>query len=214
VETIIDILAVMSRQDLRKELLKELERQAATLEGLGRNPNVDQGRLEAVLIKVRGVLDSLYGADTTSLGQELRENELLSGVRQRIAIPAGTCPFDLPAYYHWLQSPAERRLADLDDWLSTFDRLRDAVSLCLELVRESAVATRETAHAGFFQKTLETSTPCQMVRVSVPGDFGSFPEISGGKHRFTVRFMEAVPGGRRPVQHSEDVEFELLCCMI
>jgi cell division protein ZapD len=36
-----------------------------------------------------------------------------------------------------------------------------------------------------------------------------YPEISGGKHRFTVHFLKP-NGDDRPVQTSEDVEFMLI----
>ena len=212
-ETVIDVLAVMSRSDLKKELLKELERQAATLEGLAANPKVDMSRLTDVLTRVKHILKTLHSGEATP-GYELRDIELLSAVRQRSSIPAGTCGFDLPAYHFWLQRPAENRLENLRRWLSRFDSVREATLLCLMLVRESAAATREVASGGFFQRTLETSTPCQMIRVSLPHQAEHYPEISAGRHRFTVRFMRPGEGSSRPSQVDEDIDFDLLCCVL
>ncbi|NIM28556.1 MAG: cell division protein ZapD [Gammaproteobacteria bacterium] len=212
-EAIIDIMEVLSRADLKKEIIKELERHATTLQGLARNPNVDPARLEEVLNTVKGQLTSLRG-DENSWGQELRDDELLSTVRQRSTITAGTCNFDLPALHYWLQAPAQRRADDLGRWLSSFGLLSSSVSLCLKLVRESAIATQEIAQSGFFQRTLETSTPCQMIRVCLPDDAPCYPEISAGKHRFTVRFMHLRATRDRPTQMAEDVAFDLHCCVI
>ena len=149
-----------------------------------------------------------------SWGQELRDDELLSTVRQRSTITAGTCDFDLPALHYWLQAPADRRGNDLRNWLRSFDLLNSSVSLCLKLVRESAIATHEVAQSGFFQRTLKTSTPCQMIRVCLMDDARCFPEISAGKHRFTVRFMRPTATRDRPSQTDTDVEFDLHCCVI
>ena len=212
-ESIIDVLTVMSRSDLKKELLKELERQCATLEALASNPNVDERRLEFTLEQVRRVRGTLYEGENIP-GIELRDNELLSMVRQRSSIPAGTCAFDLPGYHYWLQRPASSRMQDIREWLSKFDRLREAISLCLKLVRESAGPTREIAYGGFYKKTLEASAHCQMIRVALSHDAKCFPEISAGRHRFTVRFMHPVQGSTRPTQVEMDVEFELLCCLL
>ena len=212
-ESIIDVLTVMSRSDLKKELLKELERQCATIEALASNPNVDERRLEFTLEQVRRVRGTLYEGENIP-GIELRDNELLSMVRQRNSIPAGTCAFDLPAYHYWLQRPAHSRMQDLREWLSKFDRLREAISLCLKLVRESAGPTREIAYGGFYKKTLEPSAHCQMIRVALSPGTECFPEISAGRHRFTVRFMHPVQGSTRPTQVEMDVEFELLCCLL
>ena len=48
-EAIIDIMTVISRADLKKEMIKELERNATTLQGLSRNRNVDPTRFTQVL---------------------------------------------------------------------------------------------------------------------------------------------------------------------
>jgi len=212
-EAVIDIMAVISRADLKKEIIKELERNAATLQRLSRNPNVDPSRLKEVFDTVKGQLASLR-ADECSWGQELRDDELLSTVRQRSTITAGTCSFDLPALHFWLQTSADQRVNDLRNWLRSFDLLNSSVSLCLRLVRESAIATHELAQSGFFQRTLETSTPCQMIRVCVMDDARCFPEISAGKHRFTIRFMRPEATRDRPSQTDANVEFDLHCCVI
>ncbi|NIR58805.1 MAG: cell division protein ZapD, partial [Gammaproteobacteria bacterium] len=149
---------------------------AATLQGLARNPNVDPERLRDVLDLVKDQLGKLR-ANENSWGQELRDDEFLSAVRQRSTITAGTCNFDLPALHYWLQASADQRVNDLQGWLRSFDQLESSVTLCLKLVRESAIATQEVAPSGFFQKTLETSTPCQMIRVCVADDERCFPEI-------------------------------------
>jgi len=211
--TLIDIMALLGRADLKPELIKELERHAATMESLARNPNVDAGRLEEVLGRVQSLRRTLRESESTP-GHGLKNVELLSAVRQRASIPAGTCDFDLPSYHFWLQGPAETRARDLQSWLSAFDVLQEAISLCLQIVRESASATRETAESGFFQRTLDTAPPCQLIRVGLPADAPWFPEISAGKHRFTVRFMRLADVSQRPVQADEDVSFDLLCCVI
>ena len=55
---------------------------------------------------------------------------------------------------------------------------------------------------------------CQLVRVMLPRDSDLFPEISGGKHRFTVRFLHQPDFTARPQQTAADVEFAMQCCGI
>ena len=213
VEAIIDIMSIMSRTDLKTEIIQELERDAVTLEALGAKRGVDLGRLNEVLERIRQLLNDLRTGDSTP-GQDLRQNELLSYVRQRSSIPAGTCSFDIPAYQHWLERPVEVRVSDIQDWLSRFEPVRKAVELCLQLIRGSANTSREVASAGFFQRNLDSSAPCQLVRVVVPTDASWFPEISGGRHRFSIRFVQQVDTASRPIQSTEDIAFELQCCAI
>ncbi|MCB1738901.1 MAG: cell division protein ZapD [Gammaproteobacteria bacterium] len=213
VESLIDVLAVIGRTDIRKELVKELERHTATMEALQVNPNVDPRKLGQVLEELNTTLTELKGTDA-GFGQELRNDELVNAVRQRSSMPAGTCDFDLPAYHYWLSQPPELRQQDLSYWNRSFDLLRRAVALCLHLVRSSGGASSEIATGGFFQRSLESATPCQMIRVRVPFELEAFPEISAGRHRFTVRFMCQQNTAERPLQTDFDVQFVLSCCFI
>ena len=85
--------------------------------------------------------------------------------------------------------------------------------LLLQLVRESAHSSQEVAHEGFFQKMLDPNAPCQLVRVTVPAEAPYFAEVSGGRHRFTLRFLEYLTDGHA-LQTAKDVPFKLTCCMI
>ncbi len=213
VEAIIDIMNIMSRTDLKTEIIKELERDATTLEALGAKRGVDHGMLNELLERIRGLLGDLRTGDSTP-GQDLRQNELLSCVRQRSSIPAGTCSFDIPAYQHWLERPAEARISEIRAWLTHFEPVREAVTLCLQLIRGSANASREVAPEGFYQRNLDSSAPCQLVRVVVPADVSWFPEISGGRHRFSIRFVQQTDTASRPTQSKEEITFDLQCCAI
>ncbi len=210
--TLFEILNVMGRADLKGEMLKELERHGAALTRLEQVPEVDQQRLNQILDQLDAQVDRLHAVEG-QLGQTLRQNEFINSIRQRTSIPGGTCDFDLPAYHFWLERPAAERLRDLQEWLNTLDPVRSAVALILSLIRESAAPSRERVRAGFLQKSLDADIPCQLVRVGVPLTLPYYAEISGGKHRITVRFMEYVKDGRA-VQAAQDVEFDLYCCLI
>lgn len=212
-EAILDIIALVGRADLRTELIKELERQAGIIETLSNKPGVDPERLEEVLQRIRPAIASLRSSEG-SPGFLLKSNELLSCVTQRNSIPAGTCSFDIPGYQYWLDQPIEMRRQQLSSWLQEFNLFKDPIMLCLELLRGSAYSSSEIAQAGFFQRTLEGDTSCQMIRVLYPAEVNCFPEISGGRHRFTIRFLQQESPGVRPVQTHQDISFELQCCMI
>ena len=211
--SILDILSVCSRTDLKTEVLKELERHAAGLALLETVPGVDLAELRLILDQLDNLIDRFHSISGQP-GQGLRQNEFLNSIKQRSAIPGGLCDFDLPAYHFWLQQSAEQRSNDLWQWLGTLETLRLSVELILRLVRECAAPTHEVAIGGFSQKSLEADNPsCQLVRVFLPANSRHYAEISGGKQRFTVRFMQPVTGGRA-VQAAEDIKFDLTCCII
>lgn len=210
--SLLDILTIFNRTDLKTEVMKELERQMSTLAALEHAPGVDKTRLTELLDQFDVLVDRMHALHG-QIGQELRQNEFLNSIKQRISIPGGTCDFDLPGYHFWLQRPAENRIADLRRWIKVFEPIQLSVHLLLRLVRESAHSSQETAHEGFFQKMLDPNAPCQLVRVTVNAEAPYYAEISGGRHRFTVRFLEFLPDGNT-AQTTQDVPFKLTCCMI
>jgi cell division protein ZapD len=212
IANLIEILNVFTRSDLKTEVLKELERLAGTLSRLESNPDVDRSKLNEILDEIDLLSDRLH-LSQGQIGQELKGNEFLTAIRQRSSIPGGTCDFDLPAYHYWLQKPGGERHAEIRHWLSAFDSFRSAIGLILRLIRESAITSREVAVGGFYQQSLDTAVPFQLIRVTLPSGAPCFAEISGGKHRFTVRMME-MRDYDRPSQVAGDIEFRLGCCAI
>lgn len=211
IERLIEILALLGRGDLRTEVIKELERHGAMLNRLVSNPGVDEGRLIALLGEIDARIGALHGAG--SLTQPLREHEFLNTIRHRSTIPGGTCDFDLPAYHFWLNGPEARRRADLENWLGTLEPLRRALRLILNLIRNSAAPSGEVAVGGMFLRTLDTPGQCHLVRVMVDEGAPWYPEISGSKHRFTIRFLEHPDLNGRPAQTKDDVPFRLTTCV-
>jgi cell division protein ZapD len=53
-----------------------------------------------------------------------------------------------------------------------------------------------------------------MIRVAVAGEAGCFAEISGGRHRFTIRFLAQPSLSERAAQVNRSIPFELTCCIL
>ncbi len=209
---VMDILTIFSRGDLKTELIKELERNAVNLGRLTEKNGVDHTQLKNILHwlnKLCNVLRDMDGA----LGQELRDNEFLNAIRQRSSIPGGTCDFDLPLYHQWLHLPQEQRQADMERWLGALDAVRQSVELILKLIRNSAEPVTVLAGGGVYQHVLDPAIPFQLVRIALVMESPYYAEVSGGKHRFAIRFMQPSPA-ERPKQATEDVSFRLTCCAL
>lgn len=212
ISTLLDVLTLFSRNDLKSETLKELDRHAAVLTRMAHNQDIDHAKLDKVLTKLDKLSKELY-AVPGKLGLSLMENELFKSISQRSTIPGGTCSFDLPAFHYWLKLDDHTRRHDLESWLEPFRLIRSAIDILLNFIRTSAAPTEEHATGGFFQKSLDHTLPFQLLRVGVKRSQPYFAEISGGKHRFTVRFM--IPDTvERPTQCQDDVTFELTCCLL
>ncbi len=209
--SLLEIMAILGRGDLRKDVHKELDRQ---LDGLARfrsQPGVDTRRLTSLIGNLGRHRDELHAIGANFL-QPLKDCEFLSSIKHRSGIPGGTCEFDLPEYSHWLRQPFARRQQDLSRWLGVVRPVCDAVIELLWLLRESATAEDKVAINGMYQYNVQRNAHCQLLRVTLPADSPLFPEISGSQHRFTVRFLEWAAIDSRAVQTGHDVHFRLSIC--
>lgn len=211
ISALLEILTIFSRTDLKKEILKELDRHHSVLTRISKSQGVDLAKLQHILDELDEIKSSLY-ATNGKIGLSLMENELFKSISQRSSIPGGTCAFDLPEYHYWLEQNDAEREKDLEDWVRPFLCIRRAIDLILKFIRESTAPTPEIAQAGFYQQSLDKRLPYQLLRISLDYGLPYFAEVSGGKHRFTIRFM-AVENNNRPSQVSDDIEFELTRCI-
>ena len=211
ITTLLEILAILSRGDVRGEVHKELDHHINTLQRFQSQPGVDSGRLENL---IRNLLESR--GEVADIGtqflQPLKDSEFLRAIKHRNSIPGGTCEFDLPEYNHWLRQPYSRREQDLTRWIGAIRPLCDAVVEVLWLIRESAEPVEKTAINGMYQHNMQKDVNCRLLRVVLTDNSALFPEISGSQHRFTVRFLKWSTIDSRAVQTGHDVPFQLAIC--
>jgi cell division protein ZapD len=209
--TLFEVLEVAGRADLKSDLLQELDRQKQIMVSFRNNPDIDQQVLVDVLRDIEHAHSGLYNM-VGKIGQHLRENEWLMGIKQRTGIPGGACEFDLPSYHHWLHRDAAARLRDLNSWAAPLYPIRDGAALVLKLLRESGKPARLTAPGGTFQQMLG-GRAAQMVRVRLALNADCVPEISANKYALNIRFVTA-GADPRPRTCERDVDFELTFCSL
>jgi cell division protein ZapD len=208
---LLDIINVVSRTDIKAESVKELDRIAGVLTPLLDKPGIELTRLDQILNSVKQTSTQLREI-TGPIDKTLKEEELLKALQLRNNIPGGMCDFDLPSYRYWLQQTPERRLQDLHKWVEPFNPLRNAIDIALELVRASTSFERHTAEDGIYKQVLNPKIPCQLIIVSLPANTSYYAEVSGSKHRFSVRFLDTTL--KHPAKTSQNVEFDLSCCKL
>ncbi|MFM9971084.1 MAG: cell division protein ZapD [Burkholderiales bacterium] len=209
--TLFEILEVAGRADLKSDLLQELERQKQVLSSYRDNPDIAEDVLNRVLADIEQCSHSLF-AMTGKIGQHLRENEWLMGIKQRTGIPGGACEFDLPSYHFWMHRDSDARLADLNGWINPLLPIRDGGAIVLRLLREGGKPAKLIAKQGAFSQMLGGKV-AQLVRIKVPRDLSCTPEISANKYALNIRFIVFGMDPRPRVLES-DVEFELSFCSL
>lgn len=211
VESLIELVNYTSRSDIKLEALKELERQHARLERLIKRPQIDHQQLNTILESIEERSNELK-TSTGQLGQELQNIELLSSIRQKSSVPGCICSFDLPAMSFWHSQTDAVRQQHLEAWYEPFKVLEQSLQLILDVLRQSTDESDEIANSGFFQQTINTNQAVQLLRIAVPAQSECYPEISAGKHRFSVRFMSNKNPANRPEQCQQDIHFKLGMC--
>ncbi|OOZ47333.1 cell division protein ZapD [Solemya velum gill symbiont] len=212
VNILLQISSILSRSDIKSEVIKELERHMTNLVRISQHSDVDMSRLDSVVSQLENNLSGLHNI-SCQLGQELRDHELLKSITQRTSIPGGSCDFDMPVYNLWLQQSAQVRCKQLKEWMAPLEPLQNSAALLIDLIRTSSRPVKEVAEQGFFPQSLDRKTPVQMLRVTIPVKLGLIAEVSGGKHRFSVRFLKVDSFKDRPTQTTESVPFELTKCV-
>ncbi len=207
--TIIEMMDVAGRADLKSDLIQELERQKQTLTSYRDNPNVQTDVLDSVLTEIEEISNTLMNT-TGRFTQVFRDNEWLMSIRGRINIPGGVCEFDVPSYYAWQKRPAEKRRQDIRNWVEPLNSLFDAINLVLRLLRDSGTQVTIVAESGGYQQDLKGKT-YQMLRLGLKPDMNVIPEISANKYMLRIRF-NTQDGDMKPRPTDTDVPFELTLC--
>jgi len=207
--TLFEILDVAGRADLKFDLVQELERQRQILLSFRNNPEISEDALSGALYEIEQASAALL-AMQGKIGQYLRDNEWLMGIKNRAAIPGGVCEFDLPGYHFWLNRDDAFRQRDLAGWVEPMLPIRQGIGIVLRLLRASGRPEPRVAEKGTYQLMLAGRT-AQLVRVRVQRGDAVIPEISANKYALNIRFT--TPGtDLRPKQAEADIQFELTFC--
>lgn len=208
--TIFEIMDVGARADLKTDMLKDIEKQKHLLNGYRGNPAIS----EKVLDDITAQLDTCFtrlNVLSGKVGQCLTENDWLMSIRGRIAIPGGTCEFDLPAYHAWQYLSATARQQDLQRWVLPLVPFAESLRLLLGMVRDSGSPQKFAAPSGQYQQMLPQGRNFQLLRLRLNPALGLIPEISCNRMMVSARFMRQESDGCLHIS-TDDTVFELTLC--
>ncbi len=208
--TLLQMLDIIDRADLKMDLVQELDRQRLAMQNLRGNPVIAEAVLDGILKEI-GACSTTLRSDNAKLGQHLRENEWLMSIKQRTGILGGVCQFDLPSYHHWLNLSESQRKRDFEAWLARLMPMHDAIKTILHILRGSGLASNHQVDTGFFQQMLGGAKPAQMLRIELLDDCPCFPEVSANKYAINVRFF-ALDFVLKPKQCDHAIDFKMTLC--
>jgi cell division protein ZapD len=210
---LIDITDLLGRNDIKSDLIKELERLIGIFSRSKTTPNFSAATQQNTIQRMEDLVTALREPAYLPC-KALRQDELVSTIRQRLAIAGGACNFDVPAFHYWLNQADQDRMRQLHRWAQDLLPMEEGITLALQTIREGVDPMSCVAPGGLYQQTLEPGLSVQLLRIILPADSRVFPEISAGKHRFTLRFLEQPETTSRATQTSADIAFQLQCCAL
>jgi len=200
------IVDTLERNDIRGDLIKDMEKLEQNLVIWSKAPNVDSQALDDNLKSTLELICKLKGSSPT--WWQLKEDKFLASLKQRFAIQGGNSSFDLPQLQYWLYQPQQKIDADIQHWLSLLDQIRDALTLILKFIRQRADFEKISTESGFYQ---DSGEGLLLLRIKIHQDAQYFPTVSGNRFRYSIRFMlPCEQSGRR--YSNQATEFELARC--
>ncbi|MCQ8848271.1 cell division protein ZapD [Alteromonas sp. KS69] len=207
-EQLFELLDLIERLDLRSDMSKDLDAHEKNLVYWSQHPKIDSAALDQALKTIVNLKQKLK--TDRRFGSALKEDKLLSAIRQRFAIPGGSCSFDLPNLHFWLQQPAEVRQQEIGQWLETLSLLDDTIAVSLSFIRERGQFKTVTADNGFYQGAAEDKN--ELIRIKCRVDEGYYPTLSGNKYRYALRFLWFSPAEGQNAAVESNIQFKLAAC--
>ncbi len=178
------IINTLERNDIRGELIKDLEKLEQNLVVWSKRSDVDTSALEKNLTETVRLVSHLKIPRPT--WWQLKADKLLSCLKQRFAIQGGSSSFDLPQLNFWLHQDEAETRHDMQQWLNLLTDISSALALILKFIRLRAEFETIEADSGFYQ---DNGEGISLLRIKLPKETKYYPTISGNKFRYSIRFM-------------------------
>ncbi len=200
------ILDTLERNDIRGDLIKDLEKLEQNLVLWSRAPDIDNKALEDNIKQTVALLCKLKSP--TPQWCQLKEDKFLSGLKQRYAMQGGSSSFDLPQLTFWLNQPIKQIEQTIAHWLSLLTQISSSLALILKFIRQRAEFDEIETNNGFYQNNGEGIL---LLRIKLAKNAQYYPTVSGNKFRYSIRFaLPCNESGRK--YFDQNVQFQLASC--
>ena len=205
---LLELYNLSSRLDVKNAALHVLDIQTQAVRQVEGLPGVDSTRANRILEKLDEKSKRLYSF-RGQLGQQLKSHNFLNILKQRASIAGGINDIDVPLFNYWLNKSEEERVRDLRVWGRPYEIAFEAVELLMDLIYQGKEESDAVAIGGFYQATLSPEVDYQILSIELDESAELYPEISAGKQRFSIRFVDASTLEEKGKQIIEDVKFKL-----
>ena len=204
----IELETLVSGQENRTDIQKILNKKKSFLVSLSSNPDVNYEILEKTLEELEEADKRLRCLEVPP-GNNLQKDHFIQLIKFKYNIKGPLYDFELPHLNYWIHQELELQLDRIEFWLEDLIPIVKAAELILRISRKSGQKTICTAENGFYQYVNEKQTNLDLMQIKVHPNLLEFPEITGNKHKFLIRFLEEKNTQVKPQQATKSIKFEL-----
>jgi cell division protein ZapD len=202
-----ELYEILSRSDIKSELIREIETQNTYLQKIKEIPQADSSKLNSVLEKQSQLLKLIYSIEINYL-DHLERDILFKTILKNCFTQLQPASIDF-----WLSRDILNRETQIDLWLEPLIFIKRSIDFILEVIRKSGRFEDRVAEKGFFMEKLDPKKNILLVRVTLTSDLYYYPQISVGKQRLTIMFMTK-DDKNNLVPYQEDLSFILTTCSL
>lgn len=200
--TLIEILDLIDKPELKSRFLKELIRIEHVLD------RTNAPMYQALSKQIHEQIQDLNHFSGTLAGH-LIQDVLLQQIRHIHQPNNKECEFHSPALIAWLSQPTDKRQEALSHWLEALSVLRQSICIYLSILRASVIETEIETDNGFFRYALAEKPSCQLVILKIPPSFQMIPQLHLGHHGLTIRLYD-LKSSRKMQSHA--IKMNLAVC--
>ena len=205
---LIEIYSILSRTDVRREVITDLDRYIYEMRKYQDSPLADEYRARELRQDLESLKVTVENSGSDYL-KPLRDNEFLNSLLHRQTLPGGKAEFDMPKYKFWLDSG--RTKSDIDQWVGVIKPVCSSIDKLLWMIRESTEAISTVAVGGFYNHQISKNHKISLVRIFLDENT-IYPEVSGGKHLISIRFFNWGDSEENWSQTKENINFRISLC--
>ena len=209
IHTLLEIYSILSRTDVRREVLADLDRYIMQMQRFQSAPDADNNMVNDVLEDLDSIKDQVVDIGTDYL-LKLREDEFIASLLHRHTLPGGKAEFDMPKYKFFLESDKKNVVVQINRWIDVMRPICEGIDKLMWIIRESNEPIATVAVEGQYNHQIERRTQISLVRI-ITKEVNVYPEISGGRHLIAVRFFNQNRDGEY-LQFEDNVEFKISLC--
>ena len=209
IHTLLEIYSILSRTDVRREVLADLDRYIMQMQRFQSAPDADNDMVNNVLEDLDSIKNQVVDIGTDYL-LKLREDEFIASLLHRHTLPGGKAEFDMPKYKFFLESDKKNVAVQINSWIDIIRPICEGIDKLMWIIRESNEPIATVAVGGQYNHQIERRTQISLVRI-ITNNTDIYPEISGGRHLIAVRFFNQNKDGEY-LQFEDNVEFKISLC--